>query len=135
MIWLTVDISLFRKMCIGLSLSLGTWDQSRFWFRGRELSQEYNRKSIKISMSNFAQEMEPVCKHVKDGVHAPLEANVHSPLRGGVGQLQWLRLQGNQLLSFATGTHQTRSATPNGHDLLGLNKLMREAKSTPDLCW
>ena len=36
------------------------WEQSRFRFRGRELSQEYNRKSIKISMSKFVQDMEPV---------------------------------------------------------------------------
>ena len=40
-------------------------------------------------------------------------------------------MQGNPLLSFATGILQSRSATPNGHDLLSLNKLMREAKSMP----
>ena len=127
----------FQKDVHRTELEFGTWDQSRFPFRGRELSQECNRKSIKITMSKFAQEMEPVAvpKHVKDDMHAPLEANVHSQFRGGVGQLQWLRLQGNQLLSFATGTQQTRSATPNGHNLLGFKKLMREAKSMPDLCW
>ena len=118
-------------------LEFVTWDQSRFRFRGRELSQEYNRKSIKISMSKFVQDMEPVAipKHVKDDLDAPLEANVHSKFRGGVGQLQWLQLQGNPLLSFATGILQSRSATPNGHDLFSLNKLMREAKSMLDLCW
>ena len=118
-------------------LEFGTWEQSRFRFHGRELRQHYNRKSIKISMSKFAQEMEPVAvpKHVKDDLDAPLEANVHSQFRGGVGQLQWLQLQGNPLLSFATGILQSRSATPNGHDLLSLNKLMREAKYMPDLCW
>ena len=81
--------------------------------------------------------MEPVAvpKHVKDDLDAPLETSVHSQFRGGVGQLQWLQLQGNPLLSFATGILQSRSATPNGHDLLSLNKLMREAKSMPDLCW
>ena len=62
---------------------------------------------------------------------APLEANVHSQFRGCVGQLQWLQLQGSPLLSFATGILQSKSATPNGHDLLSLNKLMREAKSMP----
>ena len=118
-------------------LEFGTWEQSRFRLRGRELCQEYNRKSIKISMSKFVQEMEPVAvpKHVKDDLDAPLEANVHSQFRGGVGQLQWLQLQGNPLLSFATGILQSRSATPNGHVLLSLNKLMREAKSMTDLCW
>ena len=57
-------------------LEFGTWEQSRFRFRGRELCQDYNRKSIKISMSKFAQEMEPVAlpKHVKDDLDAPLEA-------------------------------------------------------------
>ena len=81
-------------------------------------------------MSKFAQEMEPVAdpKHVKDDLDAPLEANVHSQFRGGVGQLQWLQLQGNPLLLFATGILQSISATPNGHDLLSLNKLLREAK-------
>ena len=76
-------------------LEFGTWEQSRFRFRGRGLCQEYNRKSIKISMSKFVQEMEPVSvpKHVKDDLDAPLEANVHSQIRGGVGQLQWLQLQ------------------------------------------
>ena len=52
-----------------------------------------------------------------------------------VGQLQCLQLQGNPLLSFATGILQGRSATPNGHDLLSLTKSMREAKSMPDICW
>ena len=36
---------------------------------------------------------------------------------------------------FATGILQSRSATPNGHVLLSLNKLMREAKPMPDSCW
>ena len=118
-------------------LEFGTWEQSRFRFRGRELCQDYNRKSIKISMSKFVQEVEPVAvpRHAKDDVDAPLDANVHSQFRGGVGQLQWLQLQRNPLLSFATGSLQSRSATRNGHDLLSLNKLMREAKSMPDLCW
>ena len=57
-------------------------------------------------------------KHVKDDLDAPLEDSVHFQFRGGVGQLQWLQLQGNPLLSFATGVLQSRSATPNGHDLL-----------------
>ena len=81
-------------------------------------------------MSKFAQEMEPVAvpKHAKDDLEAPLEANVHSQFRGGVGQLQWLQLQGNPLLL------QSRSATPNGHDLLSLNTVMRKAKSMRNLC-
>ena len=66
---------------------------------------------------------------MKDDLDAPLEANVHSQFRGSVGQLQWLQLQGNPLVSFATGILQSRPATPNGHDLLSLNKLMREAKT------
>ena len=57
-------------------LEFGTWDQSRFRFRGRDLSQEYNRKSIKISMFKFVQEMEPVAvpKHAKDDLDVQLEA-------------------------------------------------------------
>ena len=55
-------------------LEFETWEQSRFRFRGREQCQEYNRKSIKISMSKFVQEMESVAvpKHVKDDLDAPL---------------------------------------------------------------
>ena len=47
-------------------------------------------------MLKFVQEMEPasVPKHVKDDLEAPLEANVHSQFRAGVGQLQWLQMQG-----------------------------------------
>ena len=50
-------------------LEFGTWEH-----------QDYNRRSIKISMSKFAQEMEPAAapKHVKDDLDAPLEANVHT---------------------------------------------------------
>ena len=131
-----MGILLFRKLFNGFrtELEFGTWEQSRFRFRGREVCQEYNRKSIKISVSKFVEEMEPVAvpKHVKDDVDAPLETSVHTQFRGGVDQLQWLQLQGNPLLSFATGVLQSRSATPNGRDLLSLNKLMREAKSMPD---
>ena len=118
-------------------LEFGTWDQHRVRFRGRELSQEYNRKSIKISVSKFVQEVEPVAvpKHVRDDLDAPLGANVHSQFRGGVGQLQWLQWQGNLVLSFATEILQSTSATPNGRDLLSFNKLMRKAKSMSDLLW
>ena len=72
-------------------LEFGTWELSRFRFRGRELCQDHNRKSIKISMSKFLD------------LDAPLEANVHSQFRAGDGQLQCLQLQGNPLLLFATG--------------------------------
>ena len=66
---------------------------------------------------------------MKDDLDAPLEAKAHSR------SASVLQLQGNPLLSFVTGILQSKSATPNGHDLLSLNKLMREAKSVPDLCW
>ena len=85
----------FQKAVQWLRTEFGTWEQSRFRFRGRELCQDYNRKSIKISMSKFVQERELVAvpKYVKDDLDAPLEANVHSQFHGGVGQLQWLELQ------------------------------------------
>ena len=53
---------------------------------------------------------------------------MYTQFRGGVGQLQWLQFQRDPLLSFATGILQRKFATPNGHDLLSFNKLMREAK-------
>ena len=106
MIWSVVQNLAFQKavQCLRTELEFRTWEQGRFRFRGRELCQEYNQKSIKISMSKFVQEIQPVSvpKHVKDDLDAPLEANVLSQFRGGVGQLQWLQLQGNPLLSFAT---------------------------------
>ena len=92
-IWLVVEILSLRKLCngFGLNLNLEPGNKSRFRFRGRELCQDYNRKSIKISMSKFVQEMEPaaVPKHVKDDSDAPMEASVHSQFRGGFGQLQF----------------------------------------------
>ena len=36
-------------------LEFGTWDQGRFRFRGWDSSQEYDRKSMKISMSKREQ--------------------------------------------------------------------------------
>ena len=96
----------FQKSCgmVGTELESGTWDQSRFRFRARELSQDYNGKSIKIFMSVFVHDMKAVAvfKHVKDDLDAPLEANVNSQCRGGVGQLQWVQMQGNPFLLFAT---------------------------------
>ena len=77
MIWLVADILLFRKLCNGFGLTLNL---------ERELSQECDRKSIKISISKFVQEMEPIAvlNHVKDDLEAPLAANVHSQFRGSV---------------------------------------------------
>ena len=80
-----------------LRTTASTWEQSRCRFSGREL--RCNRISIKICMSKFVQDMEPIAVPEK----------------------------------VATGILQSRSATPNGHDLLSLNKLMREAKPMPDL--
>ena len=117
-------------------LGFGTWDQSRFRFRGRELSQEFHRKSIKISTSKFVQEMERVSvpKRVKGDLDAPLEANVHSISWGVSVSFSGCSCKGTHL-SFATGILQRRPATPNGHDLSRLNQLMREAISMPDPCW
>ena len=94
-------------------LVFGIWDQSRFRFRGTELSQKYNRTSIKISMSKFVQDMEPVAfpSHSKDDLDAALEC-CHLPLES---------CKAGQLL-------------PNGHHLLSLNTLMRVAESMLDLC-
>ena len=98
--WVYIGLSLSRSLSrpgpksawakVGLGLSPSghaPWDQGRFRFRGRQLSQEYDRKSIKISMSKFVQDMEPIAvpKHVKDDLVAPLEASVHSKFRGRVG--------------------------------------------------
>ena len=62
MIWFVVEILLFRNLCNGfrLGLTFEPGNQCRFQFRGRELCQGYNRKSIKISVSKFVLEMEPV---------------------------------------------------------------------------
>ena len=98
------------------------------------MSEKYSRKSIKISVSKFAQEMELVAvpKHAKDDLDAPLEASVHSQFRGCVGQLQWLQLQGNPLLLLKSCRSGLRLPVVM---ISWLNKLMREAKSMPDLCW
>ena len=118
-------------------LEFGTWEQSRFRFRGRELSQKYNRKSFKISVEVCSRNGARCYSQTYERRSGRIAWKPVCTLNFGevVGQLQWLQLQGNPLLSFATGVLQSRSATPNGHDLLSLNKLMREAKSMPDLCW
>ena len=57
---------------------------------------------------------------------------MHSKFRGGVGQLQLLQSQENPLLLcclLPLESYKSKTATPNGHDLLSLNKLTREAKS------
>ena len=81
----------FQKavQCLRTDFEFGTWEQSQFRFRGRELCQEYNRKSIKISMSKFVQEMKPASapKHVKDELDALLETKVHSQFRVGVSEI------------------------------------------------
>ena len=118
-------------------LELGTWDQSRFRFGGRELSQKYNRSSIKISMSKFCSRNGACCcsQTCERRFGRAARSKRALSFRGDVGQLQWLQLQGNPLLLFATEVLQSKSATPIGHDLLDLNKLMREAKSMLDFCW
>ena len=87
------NLVLQNKLCngFGLNLNLEPGNKVDFDSRCRELCQEYTRKSIMISMSKFAQEMEPVTvpKHVKDDLDAPLESTVHTQFRGCVGQLQW----------------------------------------------
>ena len=79
-------------------------------------------------------------------VRGVLGVNVDDLVGGGnlafQKAVQWLRTelefgtweQSRFRLSQEYNRNQSRSATPNGHDLLGLNKLMREAKSMPDLC-
>ena len=139
MIWSVVEISRFRQLCsgFGLSLSLEPGTKVDFDFVVEKQVMNTIGNPLRSPCPNFVQDMEPVAvpKHFKDDLDAPMEAGVHSQFRGGVGQLQWLQSQGSPLLSFATGILQSKSATPKGHDLLTLNKLMREAKSMPDLCW
>ena len=77
---------------IRTELEFGTWEQSRFLISWSTI---VIRKPIKISMSKFAQEMEPVAvpKHVRDDLDAPLDATIHSQFRESVCQLPWLQLQ------------------------------------------
>ena len=59
-------------------------------------------------MSKFVQDMEPVAfpKHAKYDLDATLEANVHTQFRGGVGQLQWLQLQGPPVVCHLNSAEQ-----------------------------
>ena len=78
------------------------------------MRQEYNRKTVKISMSKFVQDMEPIAvpKHVKDDLDAPVEAREVSVSFSGCSRREILCC----------------------HLPLESCKLMREAKSMPDLC-
>ena len=132
-IWLVEVIFLFAVQCFRIELEFGTWDQRRL--RGGELSFAYNRKPVKISMSKFFKTWSPLLfpnmskttwmLHWKD-MYTPNFVEVSVSFSG-------CNRKGNPLLSLATGTLQSKSATPNGHDLLSL-KLMREATSMPDPC-
>ena len=128
-----VVISLFRKLCNGFGLSLSFEPGIKVDF------DIVTDNGVKSTIGNPPRSPggKPVAvpKHVKDDLDDPLEAHVHTQFRGGLGQLQWFQLQGNPLLSFATGIFRRSSATPNGHDLLSLKKLMREATSMLDLRW
>ena len=99
---------------LGLNLNLEPGNKVDFDFVVENCVKSTIENPSRSPCQRFLQEMEPVAvpKHVKDDLDAPLEANVHSQFRGGVGELQWLQLQGNPLLSFAIGILQSRSATP-----------------------
>ena len=119
-IWLMVKILLFKKVCNGFGLNLNLEPGNKVDFD----------LHVKVCSRNGARCCSQTCER-RLGRAAGSKCALS--ISWSVGQLQWLQLQGNPLLSFAI--LQSRSATPNGHDLLSLNKLMREAKSMPDLCW
>ena len=73
-------------------------------------------------------ELANIPKEVRNDPGTELPPRLHSQYRGGVGQLQWLQMQGNPLVSFDTSLLQSKCAGPNGHDLLQMNKVMRTAK-------
>ena len=88
---------------------------------GRELEQPYNKRSIKITVSNFVSDLEPVTvpNDVTRTLDEPLGPKPHPWFHCRVGQLQWLQWQGKPFfLSYATHLRQSQSATPTGHDLL-----------------
>ena len=75
--------------------------------RGREQGQEYNRKSIRISMDSFDHEMEPI--GVPTQMYTPIFEEVLVRSNGCKHK------QVSLLLSFATEISQSKSATRSIH--------------------
>ena len=110
-------------------LEFGTWEQSRFRFRGRELSQAYSRDSIKISMARFVHELKthrflqtcqrrPGCS-VRSRCTLPVSKRCRSATVAAIAGAPFVVI------------FLSKPATSSGHDPLSL---MRDAKSMPDLC-
>ena len=112
-------------------LDLGTWGQTRYRFRVRELGQDYNKPAIHIVMSKFATDVERVAvQHVaRNDFAGLLVPKVHTCF----SRSQWQHLQGHICLSLSTDTLQSKSAPQIGHGLQRLSKLMRDAKCAHDL--
>ena len=68
-------------------------------------------------------------KEMRENLDELLSPNRQSQYRGGIGQLQWLQMQGNPLIAYETSLLQVQAAAPNGHHLWNLNKTMRTAKT------
>ena len=116
-------------------LEFGAWEQTKFRFRGRELEQTSDKKAIRVSMGQYVDAMETVAipKEVRAEPDTPLSPMLHSQYRGGVGQLQWLQMQGNPIIAYETSILNAHAASPTGHNLLQLNKTLRTAKVYRDL--
>ena len=116
-------------------LEFGAWEQTKLRFRGRELEQTRDKRAIRISMEPYVDSLMPMTipADLRKDLDAIVSPQVHSQYRGGVGQLQWLQMQGNPMLAYDTSILQSHSAAPSGHHVLMLSKTIRTAKKYRDL--
>ena len=127
----------FQKaiMWLKTELEFGAWEQTKFRFRGRELEQTRDKRVIRVSMEPYVDSLVPmaVSTEMRKDLDAIVSPQTHTQYRGGIGQLQWLQMQGNPMSAYDTSILQSYSAAPNGHHVLMLNKTIRTAKKYRDL--
>ena len=122
-------------MKLRTSLEFGSWETSNFVFRGRHLQQSLDRSCIEITMKDYALGLKPITvpRENRNNPDTPVSNALHTEFRGLVGGLQWLCGQGSPGLSYDVNLLQSRSASPNTHDLLRANKILRTAWSMKEV--
>ena len=136
--WLVVKILLFRKLCngFGLNLNLEPGNKADFDF--------VVESCVKSTIENPSRSpCQSLVKKWSPFLFQPCErwSGCAAGSKCALSVSCWCRsaaLVTDAGKSTPVGCHWNLAeqiCDPNGHDLLRLNKLMREAKSMPDLCW
>ena len=117
------------------ALEFGSWETRKFTFRGRNLEQSMDCSVIEIRMQDYALGLKPITvpKESRNNPDLAVGPKLHTEFRGLLGGLQWLCGQGSPGLAYDVNLLQSRSSSPNTHDLLRANKVLRTAWSMKDV--